>query len=536
MIQMNKEQELNNISGKERLLNIIEIIKKHDILSGITPEKLRVLFSDLGPTYIKIGQILSNRPDLLPKEYIEELSKLRSDVLPMPYQEILDILREEYDKKIFQIFLSIERNPIGSASIAQVHKATLKNGKKVVIKVQRRNIKETMIADIKVLKKAIQMLRIEKILKNTIPLNDILDELLITSLEEMNFITESEHINEFYKINKELKYIKIPKVYKSLTTEKVLVMEYVEGDKISNHESLIDKGYDLNEIGEKLADNYIYQAVDVGYFHADPHPDNIIIHEGKITYVDFGMMGHLNSRNKELLKRCIIAILNDDIKEVERTLLIICETKGNINHSRLCNELQSILDKYKTTEIKDINIAKFTEELMTMLTTNNITIPKDITMLVRGIVVLEGTLEVVSPDINLMQVFKNHLKHYNIKSLISKENITKEAGHFLTSLGSLSRIPSDIHSLFKELSRGETKINIEISDGKTYLDRLEKMIHRIVVCFLDVAFILGAALMVSNGIHTSDQRFLFYLYVTVGFIFTIWIFIKMYLDKLNRKK
>lgn len=536
MLKMKKENKTTKISGKARLFQIIDTIKKHDIISGITPVKLRELFSDLGPTYIKIGQILSNRPDIVPKEYIDELSKLRSDVLPMSYQEILDILKDEYDKNLFQIFLSIDRNPLGSASIAQVHKAVLKNGKKVVIKVQRRNIKETMIADIRVLKKAIEILRIQKIFNDIVSFNEVLDELLNTTLEEMNFLTEAEHINEFYSVNKEIKYIKVPRVYKSLTTEKVLVMEYVDGHKISELDSLKEQGYDPYEIGQKLADNYIYQAIDIGYFHADPHPDNIIINNGKITYIDFGMMGRINNRNKELLKRCIIAIFNDDIKEVERTLLIICESKGNINHSRLCNELQLILDKNKSSGIEDINIAKFTEELMNILTSNNITVPHDITMLIRGIVVLEGTLEVVSPSINLMQVFETYSKNYSIKDIINKETIVKEAGHLVTSLSSLVRIPSDIHSIFKSLSRGETKVNIEITDAKEYIDRFEKMIHRIVVCFLDVAFIVGASLMVSNGINTSDQRFLFYLYVVVGFIFTVWIFIKMYLDKLNRKK
>lgn len=535
MQNMEKENN-NNISGKTRLLQIIDILKKHDIISGINPVKLREICSDLGPTFIKIGQILSNRPDILSKEYTTELSKLRSDVLPMSYQEILDILKEEYDKNLFQIFLSIDRQPLGSASIAQVHKAILKNGKKVVIKVQRRNIKETMIADIRVLKKALEILKVQKILNNIISFDDVLDELLNTSLEEMNFLTEAEHINEFYSINKEIKYIKVPRVYKSLTTEKVMVMEYIEGPKISSTDELLELGYDLNEIGNKLADNYIYQAIDVGYFHADPHPDNILIDNGKIAYIDFGMMGRLNNRNKELLKRCIIAIFNDDIKEVERTLLIICESKGTINHYRLCNELQLILDKNKTTGIQDINIAKFTEELMNILTTNNITIPHDITMLVRGIVVLEGTLEVISPNINLMQVFAAYAKNYNLKDFVNKENIAKETGHLISSLGSIIRIPTDIHTFLKSLTRGETKVNIEISDAKDYIDRFEKMIHRIVVCFLDVAFIVGASLMASNGINTNEQKFLFYLYVSIGFIFTIWIFIKMYLDKLNRKK
>lgn len=533
---MKENIQVNGLSGKDRFFEIMNVLKKHSILEGINPSKVRNICEDLGPTFIKVGQILSNRPDMLPQEYIDELSKLRYDVKPMSYQEVLDILNEEYDKRLFQLFLSIDRNPVGSASIAQVHKAVLKDGTDVVIKVQRRNIRERMITDINLLRKALKMLNIEKIFKNIVSFDDVLDELLSTSLEEMNFILEAKHVSEFYDANKEIEYIKVPRVFKHLVTEKVLVLEYVSGFNIMQLDELKNNGYDISEIGNRLADNFIYQALEVGFFHADPHPNNIIISEGKITYVDYGMMGRLNSRNKELLRQCMIAIFNNEVREVERILLILCDVKHDVNHDKLTKDLERILDKNKTLGIKDINITKFANELIEVLGANNIKIPKDITMLVRGIVVLEGTLEVVSPDISLLQVFESYVKKESLDKLFDKEYLMKEAGHIANSIGSMNRIPYDIHNFFKNTSRGDTKFNIELSDSNKYLDRFEKMIHRIVVCILDVAFIIGAALMVSNGIETSEQRFLFYLFFVVGLVLTIWIFIKMYIDKLNRKK
>ncbi len=533
---MKKEKDLNNLSGKDRLFEIIGVLKKHSILEGIDPIKLKDVLVDLGPTFIKVGQILSNRPDIVPKEYIDELSTLRSNVSPMSYQEVLDILREEYDNNLFKLFLSIDREPIGSASIAQVHKASLKDGSLVVVKVQRRNIKEIMVADIRLLKKALKTLNVERLFKNIVSFDDILDELLNITLEEMNFLMEADHINEFYDANKELKYIKVPKVYKKLTTEKVLVMEYISGFNVTEIDKLKENGYDLDEIGSKLADNFIYQAIDIGYFHADPHPNNIIISDGKIGYIDFGMMGRINSRNKELLRQCMIAIFNNDIKEVERILLILCDVRRDVDHNKLCRDLELILDKNKLSGIADINISKFVTDVMDLLSTYGITIPRDITMLVRGIVVLEGTLEVITPNINLMQVFENRVKNGSIGAYFNKENLMKEVGHFATSLGSLNRIPYDIHNFFKSTSRGDTKFNIEITDSNKFLDRFEKMIHRIVVGIIDVAFIVGSAMMVSNGVETTEQKFLFYLYLIVGIILSVWLFIKMYIDKLNRKK
>lgn len=534
---MNENVNLdNNLNSKNRFFEILSILKKYNVFDGIDPIELREMLEELGPTFIKVGQILSNRPDMLPATYIDELSKLRYDVKPMSYQEVLDILNEEYDKRLFQLFLSIEREPVGSASIAQVHKAILKDGTQVVVKVQRRNIKERMVTDINLLRRALKMLNVEKMFKNIVSFDDILDELLSTSLEEMNFLLEASHIDEFYNANKEIDYIKAPKVFKNLNTEKVLVLEYITGYEIMQLDELKKAGYDLEEIGNKLAENFIYQALEVGFFHADPHPNNIIITEGKIGYVDYGMMGRLNSRNKELLKQCMVAIFNNEVKEVERILLILCDVHGDVNHNRLCRDLELILDKNKDLGIKDINITKFANELIDTLGTNGIKIPRDITMLVRGIVVLEGTLEVVSPEISLLQVFENYVKKDGMDKIFNKDNLIKEAGHFVNSLSSLSRLPYDIHTFFKNTSRGDTKFNIELSDSNKYLDRFEKMIHRIVVCILDVAFIVGAALLVSNGIETDEQRFLFYLFFVVGFLLTVWLFIKMYIDKLNRKK
>ena len=194
-----------------------------------------------------------------------------------------------------------------------------------------------------------------------------------------------------------------------------------------------------------------------------------------------------------------------------------------------------ILDKNKSVGISDINITKFVNELIDVVGKNGIKVPKDITMLVRGIVVLEGTLEIVCPDISLMEVFENKIKQNSLGNYFNKDNLIREVGYLFSSISSLNRIPYDLHKFFNSINRGDTKINIELSDSNKYLNRFEKMIHRIVVCILDVAFIIGASLLVANGIETNEQKFLFYLFFVVGLFLTIWLFIKMYIDKLNRK-
>ena len=524
------------MSNKSRLLEIVSVLKKYDIFKNCTPVNLRCAFEELGPAFVKIGQILSNRRDLISDKYIDELSKLRYDVKPMSFDEVKEILDFEYDGKTDEIFTSIDSKPLGSASIASVHKATLHGGREVVVKVQRKNIKETFVGDIKLLKKVTKMFRLEKFLNGIVSFDDILDELLQTTLEEMDFVVEADHIEEFYNCNKDIPFIKVPKVIRKYSTSQVLVMDYIRGNNLNEVEALEKAGYDLEEIGSKLADHFIYQALDTGYFHADLHPNNIIISGDKIAYIDYGMMGRITSRNMDLLKRCMVAIFNQDIKEVSKIILIMCDVKGDIDNTKLCNSLELLLDKFKSTSIKDIDITKFTTDLIKLLWEFGIKVPKDVTMLIRGIVVIEGTLEVISPNISLMEVFKNKLKNTNVKSIFNKENIVKELGYFVGNVESLNRIPKEVNTTLKSINRGEVKINIELVNKNQYLDRFEKMVHRLVVGIIDVSFILSAAMLASNGVSGKNEKFMFIVFVLVAAFLTIWLFFKMYMDKLNRRK
>ena len=208
------------MNEKERLKEIISILKESNILSGITPEKLYDIISKLGPTFIKIGQIMSNRYDIIPKEYCDELAKLRSDVNPMSFIDVKEILEEQYGN-IDDIFESIDTNYLGSASIAQVHRAKLKTGENVVVKVQRNNIYETMSTDVKLLKKAINILHLNSIFK-VMDLNEAIDEMFSLAKEEMNFEIEASHLEEFRENNKDINYIGSPIVYGNLVTKKTI--------------------------------------------------------------------------------------------------------------------------------------------------------------------------------------------------------------------------------------------------------------------------------------------------------------------------
>ena len=519
------------LSGKDRLLEIVGIIKKYNLLKNATPENLRLAIEEAGPTFIKLGQILASRDDVIPKEYCDELSHLRNQVRPMPYENVLEILDREYKGKTDEIFTSIEKEPIGSASIAEVHKAVLNDGTEVVIKIQRENIYDLMAMDVKLLKKIIDLLKIDKIFDSVFNFNDIIDEMFETAKEEMNFLIEASHTEEFYEKNKDILYIRSPKVYREYTTSKSLVMEYMDGISINDYKTLDAYGYDRDEIGKKLAANYIKQALDDGYFHADPHIENLKIKDGKIIYLDFGMMGRLSKRDRELLSKCIVAILKDDVTEVSHILLAFGKTRGQIDHMVLKNDIKRVIDKNKSQDIIDIDIKDFMNDFLAMLSNNHISLPKDVTMLMRGIIVLEGVLRTVSPEINLMQILSTHISPSNY---FDKDKAKRFLEKGIENGSNLVCLPNEMLSFLKGVNSGELRFNIELNDSKHQMRNLEQLVHLCMVTILDVAYILGTSLIVMQS--DGDLPFIFYVYLILGGICTVWIFYKMFTSRIRNRR
>ena len=303
-------------------------------------------------------------------------------------------------------------------------------------------------------------------------------------------------------------------------------MENIKGINLNDKEKLINQGYDIEEIGLKLANNYIKQALDDGFFHADPHQDNILIRDGKIIFLDLGMMGRISSRNKLLLKNAMKAIIENNVTELEHVLLNISNVQEPVNHIKLRTAIQKILDKNVNEDIKNINILEFMNSVNIVLSENNIKLDKNITLLIRGICVIEGTLEGISPNINLLMVLSNKVKEEGLRDAFSKENLINTGKNFVTGANSLSMLPNELLSFVRDINRGETKIDIELANSQKQVDKLEKMLHQLIIGLLDAAILLGAS-MVNNQI-------LRYIYLALAAIFTIWLFIQMVKDHFHK--
>lgn len=246
---------------------------------------------------------MSTRQDMFSQRYTVELEKLRSSVKPMPFEEVESVLVQAFGDNWRSIFVNFDTTPLGSASIAQVHRATLNTGQEVVVKVQRPNIYETMKRDIRLVRKAAKFLNLSDIISSVVDLDMVLDEFWATSQEEMDFTIEARFAKRFKETYKDDKTVDAPLIYDEYTSKYVLVMEYVDGLDVNQLDLLESHGYDPSKIAHDLACNYISQIIENGFFHADPHSGNIRVRDDKIVWIDFGMMGTLNVHEREIMKK-----------------------------------------------------------------------------------------------------------------------------------------------------------------------------------------------------------------------------------------
>lgn len=492
-----KQQKEEN---SERFREIKDVLRKNQITRGVTPEKLRMILEELGPTYIKLGQIMSLHSDFLPKAYCDELLKLNSDVTPMPFDDVEDVINHSYGQDWRELFQFIEEAPLGSASIAQVHRARLKNGEEVIIKVERKGIYDTMARDIGLLHRLVKLIPPVGDFKNLVDLDMVLDELWSVAQEEMDFLKEAANMDEFSRNNASVQYVTTPKLYHEYSTGHVLVMEYIDGYSLDDVESLQNAGYDMDEIGTKFVNNFIKQVMDGGFFHADPHPGNVKIRDGKIVWIDMGMMGRLSEKDRHTMIKGIRGIALHDISMVENSVLEIGEFRGKPDRERLYQDLKKFIADYGTTSMGSLDVAAAIAGLVEIMKQNRISLPHGVSMLCRGLTHIQGVLAVISPDINMMQIAVNRYTEDFLKNINWKSEFQKQARIVYRSVNKGVEIPGLVTDILKEHLEGQSVVNIDLHSSEDLTNVISAAIRNIVV-----GLCVAALLIASSVICTTDM-------------------------------
>lgn len=461
----------------------------------LDPKNLRKAFEELGPSFIKIGQIISTRRDILPKEYIDELSKLQDAAPPFPFEDVRRIFREEFNQELEDVFESVARKPIASASIAQVHRGRLLNGKEVVLKVQRPGIEESFLRDIdlfiRIVSKAENMLK-EIVVDPVAAFKEIRE----TTKVELDFRNEVHYMLKFKELNADIACVGAPAVFTELSSKRVIVQEYIEGLKVTHTEALLDAGYDLDDIGQKLLLSYLSQVFHDGFFHGDPHPGNLIIKEGKIYYIDFGIMGELSKPNKEVLNQLLKAIVLKDINLLIHLILQMGIQKGRVDRNELYEDLSYLFDTYFSTNLSNIRIASVLTDMFEMTSRHNLAMPSDLITLVKSMTILEGVITDLSPEANLIQITKSYLKTsgtFSARDLLDTEEALLRTYQFVSHS---AKLPSQLSTFLDDLINGRSKFTIDLAGMDEKWIGINKMVNRLVFALIVSALIIASAFVV----------------------------------------
>ncbi|WP_324026140.1 AarF/UbiB family protein [Maribacter sp. BPC-D8] len=461
-------------------------------------ERIRMVLEELGPTYIKLGQIFSTREDMLPLELIAELEKLQDHVPKLKDFDVLTTVEEELGIEKFKYFATIELEPLAAASLAQVHRAQLINGEEVILKIQRPNITEIIEADLMVMKQVADSLEKYSTQAQAYQPIRIIESFERSIKEELQFAREIDNTERFAQNFAGNEFIHVPEVYKELSTDKIICMEFIDGIKVSNVEALIAANIDPKAVAKIGVDLYIEQILDFGFFHADPHPGNIFIlpQSGKVCFLDFGMMGTILPNEKESINDLLLYFLSKDVKKII-TLLEKIAIRTNIpDYKKLEQDLYQLLEGISNTAIQNIKLGDTLSQFKIVLYENKIIIPHYLYMLIRGIVLIEGVGLKLDPEFNITK----NLEPYTAKILrkrFSLKNLFKKNLNRLKDINALAdTLPDDINTIVKKIKDGKLEIIHEHKGLKEFQTATSKAVNRLVFAVIIAALSIGSSLLV----------------------------------------
>ena len=494
-------------ASKRRSAEIMAVFAKHNFYAnGLSPEELRITLEDLGPTYVKIGQIMSSRVDLLPESYCKELEKLRQNVQELDPRLARMVIEEQTGKTIDEIYSEFRDKPLGSASVGQAHYGVLKDGRKVVTKVRRPGIADMMRQDFVLLRKLAGIFSMVSEAsddnEDTVDLIEVIEEFEKVTEEELDFRTEAEN-TKFFRENciEDHEKITCPEVVEELTTECMFTMSYVDGYSISKKDRVIEEGYDVNEIGRNIVENYVHQILDVGTFHADPHQGNIMISHGKPVWIDFGMLGSLSDGDIGIIQSLVLSVIGNDAETLANAIMSLGASTAQTNRDRMMEDLDSFLDRYcNVSSINDLDISKLFEEINNLAAKHHVKLPGRFTMLIRSLATIEGVIEQFCPDMQLFQIISDKLMSRAKDNFDIQQELVSLGKDALEISKKASKIPALASDVLKGVARGRTKINLELTGYEELLNKSNETIQNIVLSVFACVVFFGSCIMCTADI------------------------------------
>ena len=486
-------------------------LKREDLSSEewwqIFGSQLRMSFEELGPSFIKLGQLLSTREDILEPAMIKELKMLQNKVKGIPYEVAEKVIEENLGKKISEVFRHIDQNAIGTASIGVVYKAELLSGEKVVVKVRRPGILRLIQTDFDILLFIVQ--KLEKVSQEIkfLGLSKMISDFSKSTVKELNFQIEAQNCERLKK-NLEIidteKNLVVPKVYKEFSSQEVLVLEFLDGRPFNEFHSLEELGPDLVIKLEKSVELFTHTLLSDGFFHADLHGGNFfVLKDRRIGIIDFGLMGTLSKKNRANLVAILYAVITQNFDNLVYEFLEVADYESVPNHEELIRDIKDAISPYIGLSIKETNMSELVRHLIQTLSKHELYLPREWFIIFRALMTLDGVGKSVGLDLNIFKVLEKDLPGL-VKSLISKENAQEELMWVAKDvLSSMRIVPKHIRWFLKEASKNNYSMEIRIRDLDQLNRSMSRSLYILGLSFIACIFILCGSIFVRNITVTS---------------------------------
>ncbi len=457
-------------------------------------EGLRKSFEELGPAFIKVGQIMSTRPDILPPDILDELTKLQDSVQEFPFSEVEALIKKEFNDTLENIFIEFDKKPLAAASISQVHRARLKSGEPVVVKVQRPGIENLILHDLSILKDLAGFIANHTKYGRMYDFNGMVQEMGATIINELDFTKEGQNAERFKRNFKKDSGISIPEIKWEYTTKRILTMEEIIGIRINDVDNLDKAGINRRKLAIRLTSSILNQVLRDGFFHADPHPGNIIVkNDGTIVFIDLGMVGILSEARKRNIINLFMGIASKNSRMILKSIIDMDTMSHRIGLKRFEREIDRLVDKYLSIPLNEIKIGELLSNLFKLAFSYKVKIPGEFTLISKALITLQGLIEELDDTLNVLE----------IASPISKKLLLN--GYYLKGIGKdikrstfdykdlIEEAPSFILNMFRKMEDDDFTFQLEVKDMDRYLRKVERVINRIslTVIMLAVSIIIA---------------------------------------------
>lgn len=484
------------VGGALGLASKVGLISKN--LAALTrPQRLKLCLEELGPTFVKLGQILSTRDDILDPEYLIELQGLQENVSPLTKDIVESILLEFYSvKSLDEVFVDFEWEPLASASISQAHRAKLKSDEEVVVKVQRPNIKSIIEQDVRVLTYFVELFEDQFGDPNgATNWARFFEEFISNILKELDFSREARLMSQFDSMFESMNKLSVPKVYYEFSGKNVLIQEYIHGHNITEVSKI---SLDRQELCENLIKSYIYQIFSEGLFHGDPHPGNLrILDDGTIVFLDFGMCGLIDEETMSLMARLFWGAGRRDFELIARSITKICTGSVLGTDKILILEIKDIVQAYQNLPLGAYTISEFMDSIENALKGNQLKLPSNLSLLLKALVTLEQIIKELNSGINLMDyllpeiktLVKERLGPSNIKGFVEAKS--------MVLYDYLAEIPEDLFQILKNIQRNQHEATVIHKNIGGYFSTIEKILHRLILGILISSMLVGSSILLA---------------------------------------